>query len=115
MLPLKLASTSVLATKGPSPQLNFDLILMSRDGQSIAYGTRANKKNEVFNIEVWTPLKNYRNISIHGTILKNARDPQRYDVSGSLYRNMAIYGLAGVIRMTDGLPMETSTKKWDLK
>ncbi|XP_034475095.1 uncharacterized protein LOC117782196 [Drosophila innubila] len=110
MLPLKLASTSVLATKGPNPQVNFDLIFVSRDGESMAYGTRSNIKKEVFNVEVWTPLKNYRNISMHGTILKNARDPQRYDVSGNLYRNMATYGVTGAVRMTDGWPMETTLR-----
>ncbi|EDW03099.1 uncharacterized protein LOC6561417 [Drosophila grimshawi] len=110
MLPLQLASTSVLATKGPNPQLNVDLIFLSRDGQSIAYGTRANKKKDVFNIEVWTPLKNYRNISMHGTIIRNPTDPQRYDVLGNLYRNMATYGVTGVVRMLDALPIDVTLR-----
>ncbi|XP_034669576.1 uncharacterized protein LOC117902369 [Drosophila subobscura] len=110
MLPLQQASTSVLATKGASPQLSFDLQFQSRDGQSMAYGTRANKKQDVFNIEVWTPLKNYRNISMHGTIVRNPRDAQRYDVSGFLYRNMATYGIAGAVRMGDGLPIDATLR-----
>ncbi|KAH8395625.1 hypothetical protein KR222_003717 [Zaprionus bogoriensis] len=110
MLPLKLASTSVLATKGANPQLSFDLGFLSRDGQSIAYGTRANLKKNVFNIEVWTPLKNYRNISMHGTVERNAREPQRYDVTGNLYRNMATYGVVGAIRMGDGLPIDATLR-----
>ncbi|XP_064556915.1 uncharacterized protein Apoltp [Drosophila montana] len=110
MLPLKLASTSVLATKGPSPQLNVDLNFLSRDGQSISYGTRANKKKDVFNIEVWTPLKNYRNISMHGTIVRNQNDPKRYDVIGNLYRNMATYDVKGVVRMIDTLPIDVTLR-----
>ncbi|XP_039479409.1 uncharacterized protein LOC120443997 [Drosophila santomea] len=106
MLPLQMASTSVLVTKGHNPQLNFDLNFMSQEGQSISYGTRANKKKDVFNIEVWTPMKNFRNISMHGTAVRNARDSGRYDVSGFLYRNMATYGVTGAVRMTDSLPID---------
>ncbi|XP_051858776.1 uncharacterized protein LOC117563530 [Drosophila albomicans] len=110
MLPLKLASTSALATKGANPQLNFDLTFLNQEGETIAYGTRANKRNDVFNIEVWTPLQNYRNISMHGTVVRNGRDPRRYDVSGNLYRNMATYGISGAILMTDGIPMQTKLR-----
>lgn len=110
MLPLKLASTSVLATKGPNPQLSFDLDFLSRDGQSLSYGTRANLKKNVFNIEVWTPLKNYRNISMHGTVERNAREPQRYDVVGNLYRNMATYGVIGVVRLADSLSVDAQLR-----
>ncbi|XP_030377336.1 uncharacterized protein LOC115626195 [Scaptodrosophila lebanonensis] len=110
MLPLELASTSVLVTKGPNPKLNFDLSFLSRDGQSIEYGTRANKKKDVFNIEVWTPLKNYRNISMHGTIVKSARDAQRYEITGNLYRNMATYGLKGALRMGEFLPIDATLR-----
>ncbi|TDG46759.1 hypothetical protein AWZ03_006806 [Drosophila navojoa] len=110
MLPLQLASSSIVVTKGPSPQLNFDLNFLSRDGQSIAYGTRANKKQDVFNVEVWTPLKNYRNISMHGSIVRSPQDPQRYDVMGNLYRNMATYDVRGVVRITDTLPIDVTLR-----
>lgn len=110
MLPLKQVSTSVLATKGSSPQLSFDLDFLSRDGQSISYGTRANLKNKVFNIEVWTPLKNYRNISMHGTVERNPRDPKRYDVAGNLYRNMATYGIVGAVRVDHALSIDAQLR-----
>ncbi|XP_043065229.1 LOW QUALITY PROTEIN: uncharacterized protein LOC108101203 [Drosophila ficusphila] len=110
MLPLQQASSSVLVTKGQNPQLNFDLNFLSQDGQSISYGTRANKKKEVFNIEVWTPLKNFRNISMHGTFVKNPRDAERYDVSGFLYRNMATYGVTGAVRMANTLPIDVTLR-----
>ncbi|XP_017025668.1 uncharacterized protein Apoltp [Drosophila kikkawai] len=110
MLPLQLASTSVVATGGQTPQLSFDLNFLSQDGKSITYGTRANKKQDVFNIEVWTPLKNFRNISMHGTVAKNPRDAERYDVSGFLYRNMATYGITGAIRMSDALPIDATLR-----
>ncbi|XP_032572582.1 uncharacterized protein LOC6611837 [Drosophila sechellia] len=106
MLPLQMASTSVLVIKGQNPQLNFDLNLLSQNGQSIGYGARANKKKDVFNIEVWTPMKNFRNISMHGTAIRSPRDSGRYDVSGFLYRNMATYGVTGAVRMTDSLPID---------
>jgi len=110
MLPLQLASTSILVTKGQNPQLNFDLSFLSQSGQSISYGTRANKKKDVFNIEVWTPLKNFRNISMHGTVAKNPRDAERYDVSGFLYRNMATYGITGAVRMSNSLPIDATLR-----
>ncbi|EDW76449.2 uncharacterized protein Dwil_GK14654 [Drosophila willistoni] len=110
MLPLQLASTSILVTKGQSPQLNFDLNFLSRNGQSIAYGTRASKKQDVFNVEIWTPMKNYRNISMHGTLTRNSRDAQRYDVVGNLYRNMATYGITGAVRMADTLPIDVTLR-----
>ncbi|XP_017854431.2 uncharacterized protein LOC108607859 [Drosophila busckii] len=110
MLPLQLASTSLVATKAPNPTLNFDLILLNRDGQSMMYGTRAVKKKDVFNIELWTPLKNFRNVSMHGTIVRNAREPQRLDVSGNLYRNMATYVVTGAVRMADSLPIDVTLR-----
>ncbi|KAH8289923.1 hypothetical protein KR018_003642 [Drosophila ironensis] len=110
MLPLQVASTSVLMTGGQSPQLSFDLNFLSQQGKSVAYGTRANKKKDVFNIEVWTPLKNYRNISMHGTVTKNPRDAERYDVSGFLYRNMATYGITGAVRMSNRLPIDATLR-----
>lgn len=106
MLPLQMASTSVLVIQGQNPHLNFDLNLLSQNGQSIAYGARANKKKDVFNIEVWTPMKNFRNISMHGTAIRSPRDPGRYDVSGFLYRNMATYEVTGAVRMTNSLPID---------
>ncbi|KAH8412988.1 hypothetical protein KR009_007324, partial [Drosophila setifemur] len=110
MLPLKMASTSLLATSGQNPQLSFDLNFLSQDGQSISYGTRANKKKDVFNVEMWTPLKNFRNISMHGTIVRNTRDAERYDVSGFLYKNMATYGITGAVRMSDRLPIDATLR-----
>ncbi|XP_017105517.3 uncharacterized protein Apoltp [Drosophila bipectinata] len=110
MLPLQQAATSVLVTGGQTPQLSFDVNFHSQDGKVIAYGTRANKKKDVFNVEVWTPIKNFRNISMHGTMTRNTRDAERYDISGFLYRNMATYGITGAVRMSDKLPIDATLR-----
>lgn len=104
MLPLKLAETSVLLTKGPNPQLNFDFAMVSQNGQRIEYGTRASKKKDVFNVELWTPMAQFRNISMHGSLIRSPRNPKEYTVSGQLYRNMATYDINGIVRMADFYP-----------
>ncbi|XP_046812149.1 apolipophorins [Lucilia cuprina] len=107
MLPLQLVETNLQITKSSNPQLSFDLGFVSQTGHRIEYGTRANKKDDIFNVEVWTPIENFRNISMHGSLIQNRNNPKEYHVSGNLYRNMVTYALNGVIRMAENYPTDT--------
>lgn len=106
-LPLKLAETSLKIAKVPHPLFSYDLSVVGRNGERIEYGTRASKKNDAIDVEVWTPIEDFRNISLHGSLTQAANNPNEYHVSGSLYRNMLTYGLNGVIKMANGYPTDT--------
>lgn len=107
MLPLQLVETNLQITRSTNPQLIFDLGFVSQTGQRIEYGSRASKKDDIFNVEVWTPIENFRNISMHGSLIQNRQNPKEYRVSGNLYRNMVTYALNGIIIMADNYPTDT--------
>ncbi|XP_055847743.1 uncharacterized protein LOC129913211 [Episyrphus balteatus] len=106
MLPLKLAETSILITKGPNPNFNMDFAMVHREGQRIEYGSRASKKKDVINIELWTPMKNFKNVSLHGTFVRNQAKPNEYLVNGHLYRNMAVFIVSGTVKMAETYPTQ---------
>lgn len=110
MLPIQIAVGSILLTKGPNPQLNFDVGFVNNNGLSIDYGTRAYKKNDVFNVEIWTPLKEFRNISMHGTLKAHSSSPKDYILEGYLYRNLGTYKLQGLIKMAKNYPADVKIR-----
>nr|XP_013118557.1 unnamed protein product [Stomoxys calcitrans] len=107
MLPLKLAETSLKVATEPHPSLSFDLSVVGRNGERADYGTRASKKSDAIDVEVWTPIEDFRNISMHGSLTQSPKDPNEYSVSGKLYRNMHTYGINGIIKMANGYPTDT--------
>ncbi|XP_037927466.1 apolipophorins [Teleopsis dalmanni] len=107
MLPLKVAETTVFIKKTPNPQLNFNLAFIGKDGYKMSYGAKGSKNRDVFNVEMYTPIKDFKNISMHGTIIKNPTKMDEYNINGHLYRNMATYSLNGVIKMGDNYMTDT--------
>ncbi|XP_005177435.1 apolipophorins [Musca domestica] len=107
MLPLKLAETSLKVLTKPHPELSFDLTVVGRNGERVDYGTRASNKNDAIDVEVWTPIEDFRNISMHGSLTQSPKDPNEYSISGKLYRNTHTYGLNGIVKMVNGYPADT--------
>ncbi|KAL9926249.1 apolipoprotein lipid transfer particle isoform 1-T7 [Glossina fuscipes fuscipes] len=113
MLPLKLAELSIVITEGESPRLSCDLTLSSWEGHHVTYGSRAIKKDDTFNVEIWTPIEEYRNISMHGSILPSKDNKDEYQIFGNLYRNMATYAIAGVVKTNEKYPTDASLRIQD--
>lgn len=106
MLPLKLAESSILLTKAPNPNFNVDFAMVHRDGHRVEYGSRASKKKDIINIEIWTPMKHYRNVSLIGTFVRNQAKSNEYLVNGHLYRNMAVFIVSGTVKMAESYPSQ---------
>ncbi|XP_054743946.1 uncharacterized protein LOC129248428 [Anastrepha obliqua] len=102
MLPLKTLEYSFLLNRGKTPQINIDFGFFNQQGMRLDYGMRAIKINEVVNTEIWTPMTNFKNISIHGTLTTSNSD--QYKIEGVLYRDMVTHNLIGVVHMDDGYP-----------
>ncbi|XP_036320515.1 uncharacterized protein LOC118735030 [Rhagoletis pomonella] len=99
MLSLKPFEYSLLLNKGKNPIINIDLRFTDQSGKRMDYGIRVLKRNEVLNTEIWTPILNFRNISVHGTLMPLRSDQYRFD--GVLYRDMITYNLNGVVYFDD--------------
>lgn len=102
LLPMDTVQTSLslMTENREEPSLHFDLSFINNvTGLRYDYGCRANKHEDIFNAEIWSPIPSYRNISIHGFITQSQTNPNEYQFSGNLYRNMSIYHLTGLIKM----------------
>ena len=67
LLPFKLFEYTFLLSSEENPQLNFDLVFSNKNGKNLNFGLRAIKKDEIINAELWTPMQNFKNISLNFT------------------------------------------------
>ncbi|XP_055389464.1 uncharacterized protein LOC129618631 [Condylostylus longicornis] len=105
ILPLKIADSSVFITRNPNPILNFDLKLIDRYGNKTEYKARADRKRNVVNIDLNTPIKNFENISMYGLLTK-AKMPNDYTFSGNLSRNSEISDIDGTVSFLSDFPVK---------
>lgn len=112
ILPLRTAETMLMATKGPNPQVLFDLNLTNKKNQVITYGARANKLKDEVNIQIWTPMRNYRNISMTGNLKKqtSTNGIDQYQLSGKLYRNLVVYSVNGIVYLKSAFPVKVNLR-----
>lgn len=112
ILPLRTAESALLISKGPNPQILFDLNLTTKQGQAIAYGARANKLKDEVNIQLWTPMQNYKNISLTGNLKKQTttNGVDQYQLSGKLYRNLVVYSVNGIVYLKSAFPVKVNLR-----
>lgn len=112
ILPLRTTETALLVTKGPNPQIIFDLNLTNKNNQIITYGARANKLKDEVNIQIWTPMRNYRNISMTGNLKKQTTTNgiDQYQLSGKLYRNLVVYSVNGIVYLKSAFPVKVNLR-----
>ncbi|XP_067622386.1 uncharacterized protein Apoltp [Eurosta solidaginis] len=105
ILPIKTFEYAFLLIKRKNVQLNLDLRLLTQNSIRMDYGLRTIQNDEVVNMEMWTPVVNFKNISLHCTLRRVFSD--QYKVEGVLFRDMEPYKVNGSIYMKDDYLVQT--------
>uniref|UniRef100_A0A0K8USL9 Vitellogenin n=1 Tax=Bactrocera latifrons TaxID=174628 RepID=A0A0K8USL9_BACLA len=105
LLPLKLFEYTFLLSNEENQEINFDIVFSNKNRNNFTFGMRAIKKKEIINAELWTPMQNFKNISLHGTVTPSS--PNLYHIEGVFYRDMVTYDINGLVHMNGRLPVKT--------
>lgn len=106
VFPLAVVETSLFLNRTANFQAAIDLSYVSFTRRLGAFHVSIAKHNEKLNIEVQTPMEDYANITLIGSILPISKQTERFNVAGKLYRNHEIYNFDGTMTIASDFPVE---------
>lgn len=106
VFPLAAVETSVFLNRTANLQAALDLSYVSYTRRSAAFHASITRRNEQLNVEVQTPMADYANITMIGSLSPISRQSGRYNLAGKLYRNHEIYNVDGTMTITSDFPVE---------
>lgn len=112
ILPIELVKGSLLLEKSQaamSSSLDLSLAFESLSGQMVEYKASAQRKREVVSIQLHSPIKNYQNITVQGT-LSPASQPGKYNFIGKLNRDSELYNVDGTVSLHSDVPIEADLR-----
>ncbi|CAD7080164.1 unnamed protein product [Hermetia illucens] len=109
IIPLKLAQSSILITSNPSPMASLDISFLDSSNEKTEFHAMAVRRKEFVTVEVSTPLADYKNISLSGTLIQQPTKGQ-YKLRGNFYKNMAGYNVDGLVVFLSDIPVFATLK-----
>lgn len=104
--PLAVVETSLFLNRTANFQAAVDLTYVTFLRRSAAFHVGIAKRNEQLNIEVQTPMADYANITMIGSMSTISKQTGRYNLAGKLYRNHEIYNIDGTMTIASDFPVE---------
>lgn len=109
LIPIILAETSVLLTKTPNNIASLDFGYTKLGNKPTEFHIRATRKNEQVNVEMRTPLSQFANVSLHGSMTSQNSD-NIYNLVGNVYRNADVYQVDGTVVLHADIPVDIQLK-----
>lgn len=106
VFPLTTVETSLFLNRTANFQAAFDLSYVSFTRRSGTFHVGIAKRNEQLNIDVQTPMQDYANITMIGSLSPMSKQAGRYNLAGKLYRNHEIYNIDGTMTIVSDFPVE---------
>lgn len=106
IFPLVLVETSLFLNRTANFHAAADLSFVTFTHRSAAFHVSAMKRKEQLNIELQTPMADYANITMIGSMSPISKHPGRYNLAGKLYRNHEIYNFDGTMTIASDFPVE---------
>ncbi|XP_055713060.1 uncharacterized protein LOC129807664 isoform X2 [Phlebotomus papatasi] len=103
-LKVKMIDGTVLITRKPHPLAVFRVGYQTQDGMISVFLTRAQQVDRNVELEINSPLGNYRNISLHGTLSQTATKGQ-FIVHGHMNRSSNLYHVSGNLHIREDVPI----------
>lgn len=106
VFPIHVVETSLFLNRSKNFQGAVDLSYVTFTHYSAAFHVSIAKHNEQLNIELQTPMVDYANITMVGSISPISIQTGRYNLAGKLYRNHEIYNFDGTMTIASDFPVE---------
>lgn len=105
LIPIIQAETTVYLTTTPSNIASLDFAYTTSNNKTTEFNIRSTKKNEQVTVELRTPIQQFANVSLHGSMISKNSDGI-YNLLGNVYRNEEIYQVDGTIAIQSYIPVD---------
>lgn len=110
LLPVPYVKSRAFLARYPSSKATIELLFGKNSREYQTLKVDASRKNEQVTVEVVTPLENYQNITLQGTLSARSPNSHNYLIRGNLYRNLEVYNVEGtVILDPNNIPTSVNT------
>lgn len=105
-LPIQMIDTEVSITREPYPKAQLEVRFNDSEGMHEYIRAKATRNRELVTVELSIPIEEYRNLSIHGRLLRKHGD--EYSIDGQLYRNDEVFYVEGDATIVKDIPKNVS-------